>query len=264
MRSLLLLPLLFWPLLSFAVKGYRAGDELHVLALSGIRLRAAPGSDKVLATLPYGAKVAVAEVLSPAQPFEAEGIRGFWVKVKSKEQVGYVFDGFLSWLPAPDKSCIDLATYAQKHLKPQGAGFVGHAFGCYNPEEDAISGSDQTRFFQYGSATIVLTESYYYEGGGEGLSLNGGAGFSLEEGWLLARAIFKADLDHCIELIAENPDQVDFNDRPVNAASYQQFTPAEEGNFLELDMMPEGCSDTLIIVFDPQTKTVYISRSSGC
>jgi hypothetical protein len=80
----------------------------------------------------------------------------------------------------------------------------------------------------------------------------------------LAQAIFKADLDRCVELIAEDPDRVDYNDRPLNAASYQQFSPAKDGTYLELDMLPEGCSDMLIIVFDPQTKTVYISRHSGC
>jgi hypothetical protein len=252
------------PLLSFAVTGYRAGDELHVLAISGIKLRSAPGGEKVLAALPYAAKVTVAEVLSPAQPFEAEGIRGFWTKVKFKEQVGYVFDGFLSWLPAPDKTCTDLAAYAQKHFKPQGPAFLGHAFGCLDSDVDAVGGTETMRLYQWGGATVLSTDATYFEGGAQGLSCSGGRGFSLEEGWLLAKALYREDIEQCLQMIRENPELTDADGQPISTEPYQRFVPNENGQFIQLDMFPDGCSDTLFIGYDPDTQTLYLSRGGGC
>jgi hypothetical protein len=260
----LLLLLLFCPLLTFAVKGYRTGDELHVLAISGIKLRGTPGGDKILATIPYASKLIVAEVPSPAQPFEADGISGFWVKVKFKEQIGFVFDGFLSWLPAPDKSCTDLAAYAKKYFKPQGPEFVGHAFGCLESDVDAVGGYELMRLYQWGQSSVLLTDASYYEGVTQRLSCSGGRGFSLEEGWLLAKAVYRADIDRCLEMLREHPGMLDLNDNPISPDPYQRFAPNVNEYFIQLYMMPEGCSDVLSIGFDPATQTIFISRSVGC
>jgi hypothetical protein len=87
-----------------AVTGYKAGDKLSVVAKSGLTLRANPGSKgKKKSTLAYGTEVTVlAEGLrvTPHEVNEFKGftIDGFWVKVKSGSEEGWVFDGYLTKL----------------------------------------------------------------------------------------------------------------------------------------------------------------------
>lgn len=84
----------------YAINAYSKGDTLHVFATSGLRLRDAPNG-KVLAVVPYGAKL----VMRQAQPTNGavtiEKIKGYWAVAEWNGQVGVVFDGFLGWLPVP-------------------------------------------------------------------------------------------------------------------------------------------------------------------
>jgi hypothetical protein len=94
---------------------YEPGQTLFVWAKSGLKLRAeADPQAKVLSVLPDGAKVVVQPDKNSGTPFSVQvepaqtvggtkypgmQLEGFWVLVKYKEQVGYVFDQYLSRLP---------------------------------------------------------------------------------------------------------------------------------------------------------------------
>ena len=67
-----------------------------------------------VATIPYGAKVIVQPNIGIKAPFEVEEIKGFvvkgyWLLVKYGNTEGFVFDGYLSRLPAPIPTEQDLA-----------------------------------------------------------------------------------------------------------------------------------------------------------
>ncbi len=98
----------------------KKGDTLHVLAVSGLNLRATPEpAGKVIATVPYGGRVSVLEVT--AREHLAENIKGRWIRARAGGKEGYVFDGFLSRLPAPDiKNPHTMEEYAESMLGKDG------------------------------------------------------------------------------------------------------------------------------------------------
>jgi hypothetical protein len=80
-------------------KSYKPGDKLHVFTESGLTLRDRPDiKGNSIQILPFGTVVIVQS--SPKASFTNSGIAGMWVLVKTGQKVGYVFDGFLSRLPA--------------------------------------------------------------------------------------------------------------------------------------------------------------------
>jgi len=96
---------------------YQIGEKRNVLARSGLNLKEAPTpSARTLKVVPYGERVFIAEDKNERVPFEAEGISGHWVLVNYATETGYIFDGFLSKLPAPPNSCHDLMQYADQKL----------------------------------------------------------------------------------------------------------------------------------------------------
>lgn len=102
------------------------GDRLFVVAHSGVNARAYPSTDhSVLFGVGYGEKVEVIE----ANMLESECIddlTGYWIKVAYGNQVGYVFDAYLSKLPpleiedlVPSDDYIDrIKNYALMQLGP--------------------------------------------------------------------------------------------------------------------------------------------------
>lgn len=85
-------------------QNYQPGTTVYVTA-SGLALRYGPSTDdERIHYLPKGEAVTVLEDSLPPQPFEAEGIKGHWIKVKHGHHEGYVFDGFVSpERPAPEE-----------------------------------------------------------------------------------------------------------------------------------------------------------------
>ena len=76
---------------------------LNVVAPSGLKLRATPGSDgEVLTIIPSKSVVLRIdnELYLPVED-EINYIRGEWIYVSYHGEEGYVFDGFLSRLPIP-------------------------------------------------------------------------------------------------------------------------------------------------------------------
>jgi len=76
--------------------------EKYNYALSGINLREDKTlNSRILLNIPYGEKVFVLNETSDY--FEVDNIIGNWVKVRYKDVEGYVFGGYLSVMPAPNR-----------------------------------------------------------------------------------------------------------------------------------------------------------------
>ena len=87
---------------------FKDNETLNVWATSGLNMRDKPDAKATkLAAIPYGAKVVVQPNIGVKIPFEVEEFKGFtvkglWLLVKYGDKEGFVFDGFLSRLPAPN------------------------------------------------------------------------------------------------------------------------------------------------------------------
>lgn len=134
--SLLTLALFLLPASGFCIANYKVGDQLNVLAPSGLILREAPkAKGKKLTTVAPGEMVTVLQAnfkkfSHAVTEFKGYNIRGFWVKVRtSGGQEGYVFDGYLSRYKAPGTFAIQeeegsLTTpeqYLAAHSEQRGA-----------------------------------------------------------------------------------------------------------------------------------------------
>lgn len=99
--------LLFISVNCLAIENYKVGDSLTVYINSGLKLRQKPSSKSdALTTIPIGKKVFIKKQL--LREFKHQDsfasmrlLKGYWVLVEYKGQLGYVFDGYLSSLPYP-------------------------------------------------------------------------------------------------------------------------------------------------------------------
>ncbi len=97
---------------------YKNSDRMYVLA-SSLNMRSQPSvKARKIATIPLGARVKVIKKTNKA--YQSEGIKGHWVKVKYGKRIGYLFDGYLSKLPAPPKNSKSLKHYADSKLTKIG------------------------------------------------------------------------------------------------------------------------------------------------
>jgi hypothetical protein len=109
MKVYFFLLLLFLNVPLHAIDFYSPGDTLYVWAEGGLRMRTAPGlkADKIC-TIPDGAALVAMEnwynlvdsfsitIFEPNGDQPGFDLEGFWVQVRYKDQIGYVFDGYLS------------------------------------------------------------------------------------------------------------------------------------------------------------------------
>jgi hypothetical protein len=215
MRILLLL-LVLLPQGLWAIRQYSLGQTLNVLAAKGLNLRDKPHGDKVLRALPYGSQVVVAEKPNQDYPFESDGIKGYWVKVRVGESTfGYVFDGFLSALPAPDPACGSLAAYCAQTFRPVSPKIVKEIY--YWQNEGLMSSFVQP--FEYQGRIFALSENRSPFGNTVELVLPGA---SLEEAWLIARVCLRAELEAAKKAVAEGM-LLDLEDRQVLPRHYDEF-----------------------------------------
>ncbi|MCB0526293.1 MAG: SH3 domain-containing protein [Saprospiraceae bacterium] len=84
----------------YSIDHYCVGDTLNCLALNGLKLRDAP-KGKQIATVALGEQVLILESKMYDYPDIYENIPGYWVKVRFQNLEGFVFDGYLSGMPAP-------------------------------------------------------------------------------------------------------------------------------------------------------------------
>ncbi|MGV3597685.1 MAG: SH3 domain-containing protein [Bacteroidota bacterium] len=115
---------------TFAIKGYNVGDTLTVFSEAGLRLRNGPSKDSASITvIPLGEAVIVKSVPNSIYAhsdrfLDIYTIEGFWVEVVYQSFTGYVFDGYLSSLPAPVAKMQGFfsveSDYLDKHFKKKG------------------------------------------------------------------------------------------------------------------------------------------------
>ncbi len=84
----------------------RFNMNLYVVASSGVRLRKLPNAKAdVLTVIPFCDSIKTEEAYlpefevtnkMPERAYKADDMDGYWLKVKYKNQIGYVFNGFLS------------------------------------------------------------------------------------------------------------------------------------------------------------------------
>lgn len=117
-NNILLLTLLLVSLsdILFAVNPYKAGDSLQIFAKTGLRIREAPNG-KVMDVLPYGESVVMLQDQPTTGQQSIDHMNGYWVKVGWNDMEGYVFDAFLSILPAMNPNATDLQYYCHQHFK---------------------------------------------------------------------------------------------------------------------------------------------------
>ncbi len=102
-----------------AASPYCDGDTLNCIALNGLKLREIPGG-KVIASMQLGETVIVVskrDALTKADTYE--NIDGRWIIVKYKAILGYIFDGYLSKMPAPslqDSSMVEYLDRVSTHI----------------------------------------------------------------------------------------------------------------------------------------------------
>jgi hypothetical protein len=110
---------------------FKDGETINVWATSGLNMRDKPDAQSAkIAAIPYGAKVVVQPNIGVKIPFEVEEFKGFtvkgyWLLVKYGNTEGFVFDVFLSRLPAPIPTEQDLAIETYLH---QQVGEVGQKY----------------------------------------------------------------------------------------------------------------------------------------
>lgn len=164
-----------------AINSYESGEILHVLAVSGMNLRDAPKGN-VLKKIPYGARIKTLQAKSTTNSETIEGIEGNWVKVDFSGATGFLFDGFLSTLPAPELNGRNLLAYAERSF-----GRVSSQLPISYIENTEGASVLSTQLFLTGRDTFVYYADQYYEGLTEFLSI---PNISIEEGYLLIRAAF--------------------------------------------------------------------------
>jgi len=172
-----------------AIDNYKSGDLLSVFAISGMNLRDAP-KGTVLQKMPYGTTVRALESKRSGSTERIEGIAGNWVRVSYNNMEGYVFDGFLSKLPAPADDIDGLADYTKRYFSPI-SNYIHLSY------LDGFMGATAsgTQLFWFGQDTLAFGNDYYYEGSLEYMSLTN---ISMEEGYLLLRALYKESYEQAI------------------------------------------------------------------
>lgn len=242
----------------FAIDSYQANESLNVLTLSGIKLRDKPGGT-VLQSIPYAAKVITLEAKNNNFPVTVEGIKGSWVKVNFNEKIGYVFDGFLSRLPAPSLTDANLRAYVKREFKVLSDDLPL----SYLENSDLGATGNGVIFLEWNGLKCAYENHFYYEGGGENLCI---PGVSIEEAYLLVRIIERDAYEYALK---ETIHPEDFDKRPytefvLNGVSYDY---AEDGSIIEKNDfytcdLTSGCDYQVTI--NKHENFVLINIGGGC
>ena len=240
-----------------AIDNYSSNETLNVLALSGLKFRDKPDGN-VLQTIPYGSKVVTLESKNFNYPKTVEGIKGAWVKVNFSGNVGDVFDGFLSSLPAPSLSDKNLRTYVIREFRAI-SNEIPLSFLKNN--ELGESGSN-VLFLEWKNQKCAYEESFYYEGGGESLCI---PGVSMEEAYLLMRIIERDTYKETLDVLNnENIDLRPYNQFVLNGISYETLdngSVIENKDYYTCELYM-GCEYGLTIV--RHNGYVIINVGGGC
>jgi Bacterial SH3 domain len=117
MKKSILITLFLLKIISLTAQSsrFKENETLNVWALKGINMRDKPDAKATkVATIPYGTKIVVQPNIGIKISFEVEEtkgfmVKGYWLLVKYGNTEGFVFDGYLSRLPAPIPTEQDLS-----------------------------------------------------------------------------------------------------------------------------------------------------------
>lgn len=187
---------------------FKEGETLNVWAASGLNMRDKPDAKAAkVSTIPYGAKVFVQPNIGLKIPFEVEEFKGFmvkgyWLLVKYGNTEGFVFDGFLSRLPAPKPREQDIGI--EIYLDTQ-IGRVGNEYEIkvQNLDFDTIlrpaTSKEKYETFDYFSFKQKYKQGVLYDfrQGEGGFNMNiVFPNLTLFEGYILAKKYFYDDESH--------------------------------------------------------------------
>jgi hypothetical protein len=244
--------------LALAIENYQSNESLNVLTVSGIKLRDKPGG-AVLQSVPYAAKVITLEAKNNNYPTHVEGISGSWVKVKFNDKIGYVFDGFLSRLPAPSLTDANLSAYVKREFKVLSEDLPL----SYLTNNDLGASGNTVLFLEWNGQKCAYENHFYYEGGGESLSI---PGVSIEEAYLLVRIIEREAYENALK---EMLGTEDFDSRPntefiLNGTSYyyQEGGSISEVNDHYVVNLTLGCD--YYVTINKHENFVLINIGGGC
>lgn len=250
MKNLLTILFALSSAMAFAIGNYANGAELYVHAPSGLKLRSTADGETVLATIPYGTKLKVLEARKTVLPKTVDGIAGYWAKVTYDGKTGYVFDGYLSYLPTPKESCETLEQYCLDSFTKDGEKMT-IAF-----DDSDTDGSGQTviQLFKFKGRKAIYTETHGYEWGDEYLTISG---ISQEEAYLVAKYIARKRMAAAVNFYKTNK-PLDFNPEV-----YTSYILRPEGGYLA-PLSIDGCSENLSINRRAKEDIVCIKFSSYC
>ncbi|MGB0982808.1 MAG: hypothetical protein ACPG19_02140 [Saprospiraceae bacterium] len=161
-------------------------ETYHVMATSGLKMRATPSGKKLL-TIPYNGKIEKINdgksygelTITELKDFK---IKGEWVKVRYDGQEGFVFSGFLTQFPMPDLNMkMDWAKYKSvfeaylaQFFRPKGGKFNKSYYTLNKKQECGYSVEyEEGHFFRYEGCNeisgqydieiegITLVEAYF-------------------------------------------------------------------------------------------------------
>lgn len=253
------------PLLGLHAYTCRPGDKLHVLAPSGIRLRNAPRTGEVLAPIPYGTML---EFLAQDREIQAddqiENIYGNWIQVAFNGKQGWVFDGFLSHLPAPSAACHSIEAYVREAFRPVG----GPQAHTKTLDGESVV-TDTLRTFAYGNGFVaVMTDNHGYESYAIEVAFYH---VSAEEIWLIAQLCYKAEILEArkrLEALRAGirlPDDCSPHAElaTMNQQSLSTFAwDKPDGDMITIDLMECTCYEDITI--KNMWNMIIFSHEGGC
>lgn len=240
--------------LGFSIDKYSKGDELFVHAPSGLKLRATPDGDAIV-TVPYGSKLKVLEdkIMNPSKM--VEGLQGCWAKVDYNGTTGFIFDGYLSFLPAPKDYHADLLNYCEstfEHVTPLLISSIGNCYG----DDDGIGEASHTQVFKYKDKTIVYSKSSGNEWAEEVITITG---ISNEEAYLITSYIFR-------DQIKKAGDYFKTNGYPNNISpeAYTKYVQYPKTDCFMLQLNSDGCDENLVVSKSMSENIACIKWYTGC
>ena len=242
-----------------AAAHYVKGDTLNVLALSGLRLRDQPGGKTVLATIPYASMLVVQEDQPADRNETVDQLPGHWVQVLWQGKTGYVFDGYLSMLPAPGAQITDLVAYCNAYFVKKGKP-VEVKFG-----EEEETNDIGIQYYTWKNLLVEIKTNGYYESSSQTMTIDPAYRVSPEEMFLLSKAIYRKDVSESLEKIETGEFKADEEimqtGRPLDK-NYYNFIPLQNCRDMKYYFFSEACYEGLSI--GQFGYMIFIQRWGGC
>ena len=225
---------------------FKENENVYVWATSGLNMRAlSDAKSPKMGTIPYGTKITVLPDIGVKVPFEVEEFKGFvvkgyWLLVKYGDTEGFVFDGFLSRLPAPKHAKNGLKTYLDNNLAKDGGQFDIQVYSETLKKVILVSKVEPKDKEKTSGYSQKYKEGVFYKGGtGNEIGYNEHLeipNISLFEGYFLVNYFYKA------ETTLGTGNTVTF-DKKTNIISFQAvyegggcgFSIEKKGNKIILD-----------------------------